>query len=177
MPSARGALIFATFPLMTMLLATVLGKKTLNRFKIAGVTAKIVGVGLILDEKALEAGSESCASVLYRPYLQRYPPLAVCAFAMFASVLFLAGLAGAEGFPAPLHAGRLVRRRLRRGFVHGRVQGLKVCHRHTDIADVPIGQNIVCGTGLLCSIEKKPQLIARDIEPYIGRLIVIGPSL
>tara|TARA_Y100000588_G_C13723229_1_gene698249 strand:+ start:186 stop:359 length:174 start_codon:yes stop_codon:yes gene_type:complete len=57
MPSARGALIFATFPLMTMLLATVLGKKTLNRFKIAGVTAKIVGVGLILGEKALEAGS------------------------------------------------------------------------------------------------------------------------
>ena len=35
MPSARGALIFATFPLMTMLLAAVLGKETLNRFKIA----------------------------------------------------------------------------------------------------------------------------------------------
>ena len=40
--------------------------------------------------------------MLYRPYLQRYPPLAVSAFAMFASVLFLAGLARAEGFFATL---------------------------------------------------------------------------
>ena len=46
-------------------------------------------------------GSAFCGavcSIYYRPYLQRYPPLAVSAFAMFASVLFLAGLAGAEGF-------------------------------------------------------------------------------
>tara|TARA_Y100001934_G_scaffold123903_1_gene151077 strand:+ start:257 stop:391 length:135 start_codon:yes stop_codon:yes gene_type:complete len=43
MPSARGPLIFATFPLMAMLLAAVLGKETLNRFKIAGLTATILG--------------------------------------------------------------------------------------------------------------------------------------
>lgn len=113
MPSARGALIFATFPLMTMLLAASLGKEALNRFKIAGVTATIVGVGLILGEKALQPGAEGWAgeiavlgsafcgalcSVLYRPYLQRYPPLAVSAFAMLASVLFLAALAAFEGF-------------------------------------------------------------------------------
>ena len=47
---------------------------------------------------------------------------------------------------------------IQRGFVHGRVQGLKVRHRHTDIPDAPIGQNIVCGTGFLCSIEKEPSL-------------------
>ena len=34
MPSARGALIFATFPLMTTVLAAMLGKEALNRFKI-----------------------------------------------------------------------------------------------------------------------------------------------
>ena len=67
MPSARGALIFATFPLMTMLLTAVLGKETLNRLKIAGATATIVGVGLILGEKALEAGSESCAACCTDP--------------------------------------------------------------------------------------------------------------
>jgi drug/metabolite transporter (DMT)-like permease len=113
MPSARGALIFATFPLMTMLLAAGLGKEALNRFKILGVSATILGVGLILGEKALQPGTDDWAgefavlgstfcgalcSVLYRPYLQRYPPLAVSAFAMFASVLFLAILAGVEGF-------------------------------------------------------------------------------
>jgi drug/metabolite transporter (DMT)-like permease len=34
-------------------------------------------------------------SVFYRPYLRRYPPVAVSAVAMLASVLFLGGLAGA----------------------------------------------------------------------------------
>jgi drug/metabolite transporter (DMT)-like permease len=41
-------------------------------------------------------------SVLYRPYLRKYPTLAVSAFAMLASVGFLALLAAAEGlFTAP----------------------------------------------------------------------------
>ncbi len=113
MPAARGALIFATFPLMTMLLAASMGKESLNRFKIIGVMATFVGVALVLGEKAIVAGpsgwigeiavlgsaiSGALCSVLYRPYLQRYPPLSVSAFAMLASVLFLAVLAGAEGF-------------------------------------------------------------------------------
>ncbi len=117
MPSARGALIFATFPLMTMVLAVGLGKESFNRFKVAGVLATIIGVGLILGEKALRPGAESwlgeiavlgsafcgaVCSVFYRPYLQRYPPLTVSAFAMFASVLFLAVLAGADGFFADM---------------------------------------------------------------------------
>ncbi|NKB57487.1 MAG: EamA family transporter [Alphaproteobacteria bacterium] len=113
MPSARGALIFATFPLMTMLLAAGMGKESLTRYKILGVTATFTGVALVLGEKALLAGSSgwwgeiavlgsafcgALCSVLYRPYLQRYPPLSVSAFAMLASVLFLAVLAGADGF-------------------------------------------------------------------------------
>jgi drug/metabolite transporter (DMT)-like permease len=39
-------------------------------------------------------------SVLYRPYLQRYPTVPVSAFAMLASVLFLAALALGEQWPA-----------------------------------------------------------------------------
>lgn len=113
MPSARGALIFATFPLMTMLLAASMGKESLTRPKILGVAATFIGVALVLGEKVEQTsatgwtgefavlGSAFCGalcSVLYRPYLQRYPPLSVSAFAMLASVLFLAMLAGADGF-------------------------------------------------------------------------------
>ena len=46
----------------------------------------------------LSALSGAVCSVLYRPYLRRYPTLAVSAFAMLASVGFLAVLAAAEGF-------------------------------------------------------------------------------
>ena len=46
-------------------------------------------------------GSALCGavcSVLYRPYLQKYPTVPVSAFAMLASVGFLAVLAAGEGF-------------------------------------------------------------------------------
>ena len=114
-PAARGALIFATFPLLTMLLAAALRSETLTLFKSLGVLLTIVGVGFALGDKALVSGdaeggwlgeiavfaSALCGalcSVFYRPYLQKYPPLPLSAFAMFASVLFLAVLAGFEGF-------------------------------------------------------------------------------
>src|SRR6266849_1782439 len=113
-PSARAALIFATFPLLTMLLAAALGHERLTLPKILGVLSTIAGVGLALGEKALAGGSAlewlgelavfasalsgAVCSVLYRPYLRRYPALPVSAFAMLASVGFLAILAAGEGF-------------------------------------------------------------------------------
>ena len=74
-----------------------------------------MGVGFALGEKALQRGganqgwvgelavfaSALCGavcSVLYRPYLRKYPTLPVSAFAMLASVGFLAILAAGEGF-------------------------------------------------------------------------------
>src|SRR5205085_11050351 len=42
--------------------------------------------------------SGAVCSVLYRPYLRKYPALPVSAFAMLASVAFLAVLAAGEGF-------------------------------------------------------------------------------
>ena len=114
-PSARAALIFATMPLLTMLLAAALGHERLGACKAAGVLLTIAGVGLALGEKALGADggahgwigeaaifasalSGALCSVLYRPYVRRYPTVPVSAFAMLASVAFLAVLAARENF-------------------------------------------------------------------------------
>ena len=114
-PSARAALIFATLPLLTMLLSAALGRERLTAPKATGVVLTIVGVACALGEKALARGdsahvwigelavftsavSGAICSVLYRPYLRRYPTLPVSAFAMLASVAFLAMLAAGEGF-------------------------------------------------------------------------------
>ena len=117
-PSGRAALIFATFPLLTLVLAAALGHEQLTVPKILGVLSTISGVGLALGEKAIQGGgarewvgelavlaSALCGavcSVLYRPYLRVYPALPVSAFAMLASVGFLAILAAGEGFFASL---------------------------------------------------------------------------
>ena len=113
-PSARAALIFATFPLLTMLIAAALGHERLTVAKTLGVLLTILGVGLALGEKALGAprhhawmgelavfGSAltgAVCSVLYRPYLGKYPTLPVSALAMLASVGFLTLPAAREGF-------------------------------------------------------------------------------
>jgi len=114
-PSARAALIFTTMPLLTLLLAMVLGYERFTLSKTLGVLLTIVGVGFALGEKAVQRGSAAhewvgelavfasalsgaICSVLYRPYLRKYPTLPVSALAMLASVGFLAVLAGWEGF-------------------------------------------------------------------------------
>lgn len=114
-PSGRAALIFATVPLLTMLLATLLGQERLTVAKTLGVLVTIVGVAFALGDKAVGSGgaahqwvgelavlaSALCGavcSVLYRPYLRKYPPVAVSALAMLSSVGFLALLAATEGF-------------------------------------------------------------------------------
>ncbi len=106
-PSARAALIFASFPLLTMILAAAFGYEPLTTVKALGVVLTGVGVGFALGEKAVQPdlsavgwigelavfASALCGaicSVLYRPYLRKYPTLAVSALAMFASVVFLA---------------------------------------------------------------------------------------
>ena len=114
-PAARAALLFASFPLLTMLVAALLGRERLTLAKTAGVLLTMLGVALALGDKAfgsiggdsqhwigeaavlLAAFCGAVCSVLYRPYLQRYPTLPVGAFAMLASVGFLAILATWEG--------------------------------------------------------------------------------
>jgi drug/metabolite transporter (DMT)-like permease len=114
MPSARAALIFATFPLLTMLLAAALQLERLTLAKTAGVLLSVAGVALALGDKAMAAGHGAgwwgeaavlgaalcgaVCSVLYRPYVRKYPTLQVSWFAMVASVAFLALLAANERF-------------------------------------------------------------------------------
>jgi drug/metabolite transporter (DMT)-like permease len=112
--SARAVLLFAPFPLMTMLLAAALGRERLSLLKTLGVALSFAGVGLaLLDKLAIGAAAPGAwigvaavlgsaltgavCSVLYRPYLQRYPTLPVSTLAMLASVVFLAVLAVPEG--------------------------------------------------------------------------------
>ena len=113
--SGLGALLFATFPMMTMLLAAVLRLEALTIAKSAGVSLSVIGIGLaVSDNIALpdqisgfwpgvlvvlaSAFTGAICSVFYRPYLKKYPPLQVSVFAMLASVLFLAFPAATEGF-------------------------------------------------------------------------------
>ncbi len=119
-PSARAALILALFPLLTMIVAAAIGRERLTVAKTAGVLLTLAGVGIALGEKASASGAAdgwigelavfagaligAICTVLYRPYLMRYPTLPVGAFAMLASVGFLALLALPEGLVATLPA-------------------------------------------------------------------------
>jgi drug/metabolite transporter (DMT)-like permease len=107
-PAARGALIFATFPLLTLVAAALLGHERVTSRKISGILATLAGVFLALSDKLLNgasvhgwsalggefailasAATGAICSVLYRPYLARYPTLPVSAFAMMAAAAAL----------------------------------------------------------------------------------------
>jgi len=117
--AAPAALIFSLFPLLTLLLAAALGQERISCTLLAGVLLSIAGVALALAPKlgsAAGAGSHwwgelavagaaltgAVCSVLYRPFLRRYPTVPVSAFAMLASVVFLALLAASEQWPQRL---------------------------------------------------------------------------
>lgn len=116
--AAPAALIFSLFPLLTLALAAAMGRERASWRLMAGVLLSIAGVALTLLPK-LHAGAQgsgwwgelavlgaaatgALCSVLYRPYLQRYPVVPVSAFAMMASVAALALLALPEAWPARL---------------------------------------------------------------------------
>jgi drug/metabolite transporter (DMT)-like permease len=117
--AAQAALIFSLFPLLTLLLSSALGRERISAALLAGVLLSITGVALSLWPKLqaphpghwwgeaavlASAGVGALCSVLYRPYLQRYPTLAVSSFAMLVSVLFLGLLALTENWPARVMA-------------------------------------------------------------------------
>ncbi len=113
--AAQAALIFSLFPLLTLLLSAALGHDRITPPLLGGVVLSIAGVALSLAPKLGAAHSghwwgelavlaSACTgavcSVLYRPFLKRYPALHVSAFAMLASVALLALLALPEAWPA-----------------------------------------------------------------------------
>lgn len=117
--AGQAALIFSLFPLLTLLLSSALGRERISAALLAGVLLSITGVALSLWPKLqaphpghwwgeaavlASAGVGALCSVLYRPYLQRYPTLAVSSFAMLVSVLFLGLLALTENWPTRVMA-------------------------------------------------------------------------
>jgi drug/metabolite transporter (DMT)-like permease len=108
-----GALLFATFPLMTLALATWGGHERFDAALTAGVLLTVAGVGIALGVRPPEARGAAFAlgvlcvlgsalsgavcAVLYRPLLQRHAMLPLGALAMAAAVVVLAPAAWAEG--------------------------------------------------------------------------------
>ena len=112
--AAPAALIFSLFPLLTLLLSAALGRERVSGTLLAGVLLSITGVALSLAPKLgpgrgghwwgelavfASAFLGALCSVLYRPYLRRYPTMPVSAYAMLASVFLLALLAMGEQWP------------------------------------------------------------------------------
>lgn len=109
--AGQAALIFSLFPLITLVLSSLSGRERITTTLLAGVLVSIAGVAASLAPKlgthggaswwgelavlAAAAIGASC-SVLYRPYLRRYPTVPVSALAMLASVAFLAAAAWPE---------------------------------------------------------------------------------
>ena len=105
-PAGRGALIFATMPILAMAIAMVAGTEHWKWWRGAGVVGAVGGLALALGPDAISApsatvtgewlivGAAACgalSSVLARPYVRRYGALAVSWLAMAASVVALAG--------------------------------------------------------------------------------------
>jgi drug/metabolite transporter (DMT)-like permease len=123
--AARVALVFATLPILTMLVAASLGRETLSLRKTLGILVTLVGVAAALWDGLVEGGGAmpwlgvgatlasalvgAVCSIFYGPYVRRYSPVKISALAMTFSVVFLlcltpldpppGGLSGAAGAP------------------------------------------------------------------------------
>lgn len=112
--SARGGLLFATMPIITMTLAGIFKIEKLNRYKVAGVALGITGAVIALGESVeaiapnairgdiLMFAGMVCVSffnALSKPYLVRYGSLPVTVLTMFQGVTALLILAMIFGKP------------------------------------------------------------------------------
>ena len=124
--AGQAAVLFSTFPLMTMAVAAVTGHERLTLRKLAGGALSVLGVTLVIGVTRAPADvigvvlalgaafSGAVCAVLYRPYIARYPTLQIGTLAMIAAVaallpasLFEAPLSDIARFPAPVWAGVL----------------------------------------------------------------------
>ena len=55
LPASRGAVIFSLIPILTMLIAALSGRDSLNKIKLFAAVLSVVGVSLALGEKAFSA--------------------------------------------------------------------------------------------------------------------------
>ena len=107
LPSGPVALIFATMPIQTVLLAAALGHERLTVRKIIGTCLTTAGVGFALGNSLFSSSAGgwpwigiaaaftsaltgAICSIFYRPYLARNSTIRVSALAMLAAVVSLA---------------------------------------------------------------------------------------
>jgi drug/metabolite transporter (DMT)-like permease len=110
----RVTLIFATFPILTMVFAVAIGRERFTWRGTTGIVMTVLGValsiGLSLDlhdghaGQWLSAGAAFLSAIIgavcsigYRPYLRRNPTIAVSFVAMAAAVAFLVVPSSMEG--------------------------------------------------------------------------------
>ncbi|HET9975957.1 MAG TPA: DMT family transporter [Burkholderiaceae bacterium] len=115
-----GALLFSTFPVLTLALAMALGRERFELRLAAAVALSIAGIAVALGVRApSDVGAEfalgatqvlgaalcgAACAVLYRPLLVRHPMLPTGTLAMAAAVLALGAAALGEGLPRRLPA-------------------------------------------------------------------------
>lgn len=115
LPAATCALVFSTVPLLTMCLAIGVGRERFSWPRLIGIGVAVSGIFILLAPSAALAHGElhawawasllgatflgAACSLLYRPYLVKYPALYVSTLAMFVSVVFLACVCLATGAP------------------------------------------------------------------------------
>lgn len=115
LPAATCALVFSTVPLLTMCLAIGSGRERFSWPRLAGTAVAVAGIFVLLAPSAASAREAydawawaallgatllgAACSLLYRPYLKRYPTLYVSVYAMFVSVAFLAVVCLIGGSP------------------------------------------------------------------------------
>ncbi|HZZ02254.1 DMT family transporter [Paraburkholderia sp.] len=113
--AATCALIFSTMPLVTMCLAVGLRREVFSLARLTGLVLAVSGVGFLLHTSLAHVSAHAdlsaiaaligatvigaVCSMLYRPYLRRYPALPTSALAMFTAVIFLGALCLATAQP------------------------------------------------------------------------------
>jgi drug/metabolite transporter (DMT)-like permease len=116
-PASRAALILATMPLWTVMLARTLARERLSRRQLAGVLISIAGVAVVMVNRGASGGSTrgdlllvatavlgAIYNVLARRAVLRHGGMTVTVYAMIFGSLVLAP---ALATPPPLHVGAL----------------------------------------------------------------------
>ena len=114
LPASTCALVFATMPLFTWCLAALTGREAVSPHRLTGLVLAVGGVTVLLIGSARPASSlggsgmaallaatlvGAATSILYGPYMRRYPALPTSGLAMAAAVLFLALYCALQGQP------------------------------------------------------------------------------
>lgn len=114
--ASRGALMIATMPIWSAVLARIRGGERLTPRQLAGVGLTFLGVGLVIAFRGLNWRTDGWAllgdgfmlltafcgavyGVLAKPMLRRYPPMTVTAYAMILGTIILFPAALWEGLP------------------------------------------------------------------------------